>query len=449
MLAVLLAIVGAARPGIGWAPPMEGPHITIILDRGVTMSVGDRRKEVMDAAEGALKAAFEVGPTDFVAVPDGHAEKTDRSDWLGAARSLPPTQEQTADEIRLAVKRALSTTSGPVVVLSDQAVPDDPRVVEIAPSKPIQNVAITRFALRETPTPQAMVTVANFSSLETAMLRVKSGERTLVERAIELPHAAGGEVKIFVDLPSLDAAAVAEIDVADDIVIDNIAHAKRVGNFPAIEIRAAIPEEVRRVADAYTKARPAGEGSKAIAVVDDGAIPSDVPVAIVASSSSNPQAGAVTVAAHPVSAGVDWDDAKPQATGRPPGVGWRAVVSICDRAAVAVREAPQRQVWIGFDASDFARTPDFVIFWTNVFDWLAGGAVDPAQHWSATLVPPVKIPPPPATDWRAKLDTLKAAHQSRTDVTSGVLLASVICLMLAAVAWPRRSLTPISVALTV
>jgi hypothetical protein len=106
-------------------------------------------------------------------------------------------------------------------------------------------------------------------------------------------------------------------------------------------------------------------------------------------------------------------------------------------------------VWIGLDAPDFARTPEFVIFWTNVFDWLAGGDTDPAQQWVAAVVPPIKISPPPTMDWRNKLAALKPAHRFRTDVTSAVLLASVICLMLAAVAWPGRSLTPFSAARTV
>ena len=341
-----------------------------------------------------------------------------------------------------------------MIVLSDHAIAADRRIVQIAPAKPIQNVAITKFAVRETPTPQAMVTIANSSSQERATLRLRSGERTVIERAVDLPRAPGGEAKIFVDLPALDAAAVAEIDVADDIAVDNVAHAKRQRSFPAIEMRAAAPAEVRRVVDAYSKTRPASETSGRIAVVGDGAIPSDVPVAIIASASSGRAAGAgaVTVAAHPVSAGVDWADAKTQAVGVPPGQGWRAVVSIDGRPAVAVREAPHRQVWIGFDAPELARTPEFVIFWTNIFDWLAGGGADAAQHWSSTVVPPIRIAPPasqPAGDWRGKLAGWRPAQRGRTDVTSAVLLLCVICLILAAVAWPGRSLTPISAARTV
>ena len=113
---------------------------------------------------------------------------------------------------------------------------------------------------------------------------MRSGERTIVERAIDLPRRRAGRRKFFVDLPALDAAAVAEIDVGagDDIAIDNVAHAKRQRSFPAIEIRAAVPAEVRRVVEAYGKARPAGEGSRASRSSREDAVPSDVPVAIVA-----------------------------------------------------------------------------------------------------------------------------------------------------------------------
>jgi hypothetical protein len=464
LAAALLAIVAAGRPAIVDAAPRAGPMVTIILDRGVTMSVGDRMAEVIEAARPAVGEAFGDGPTNLVEVPDvpDTGPQTHRLAWSQLASHVPPTQEQTAEAVPFAVRRALATTDGPVVVLSDHAIAEaaGPRVVQIAPAKALQNVAIANFVVREQPRPQAMVTVANDSDRERATLRVRSGERAATERTIDLPRTAGGEVKVFVDLPSLDAAATAEIEVegsgdggggGDDITIDNVAHAKRQRTFPAIEVRAAVPAEVRRVVDAYAKARPAQETSTRIAIVGDGAVPTDLPVAILSSASaSDAVGGAVTVAAHPVSAGVDWADAKAQAAGAPPGEGWRAVVSVAGRPAVAVRETSHRQVWMGFHASDFARTPEFVIFWTNVFDWLAGGAAgDAATHWRSVVVPPIKVAPPPSTDWRGKLATLKAPHYGWRDVTSAVLLASVTCLIVAAVAWPGRSLTAISVPRTV
>jgi hypothetical protein len=453
MCAALLAIVASARPGISVPLRRNGPPITIILDRGLTMSVGDRRREVVNAAKPAILEAFGLGPTTFVPVPDGVADETDRSDWLGPAMTLPPTQEQTRDAVQFAVRQALAKNDGPVVVLSDQPLAvDDPRIVQIAPANPVENAGITRFALRESPQPQAMVTVANHSAQTRATLRLRSGEQRMIERSIELPER-GGEASYFVDLSSLDAAAVAELDVpGDELPVDNIASAKRRHAFPAIEIRALVPPEVRRVAEAYAKTRPPIDASLHVAVTTDDRVPRDVPVAIVSTSTSSHGAGAVQVAAHPVSAGVDWADAKAQATGEPPDKNWRAIVSINDRAAVAIRDAPHRQVWIGFDAPDLTSTPDFVIFWTNVFDWLAGrddmgGSV--RSQWASNVVAPIDTTPPPASDWRAKLSNLKPRRPGATDLTSAVLLASVICLILAACAWPGRRLTAFSAPRTV
>jgi hypothetical protein len=301
-----------------------------------------------------------------------------------------------------------------------------------------------------------MVTVANCSDQTRATLRVRSGDaRQPVERTIDLPPR-GGEANVFVDLPAVESSAVAELDApGDEIAVDNIAHAKRRHPYPLIEVRAAAPAEVRRVAEAYAKTRPPGETSPRVAVVGDDRIPGDVPVAIVSTSTSNFGAGAAQVAAHPVTAGVDWADAKAQAVGVPPaGEGWRAVVTIGDHPAVAVRESPRRQVWIGLDAPEFLRTPDFVIFWTNVFDWLAAreessGAGGGAATWVSAVVAPIDTSLPPAADWRAKLHRLDMRKKTGADATSIALLASVSCLILAACAWPRRRLTPFSTPLTV
>ena len=465
LAAALLAILAAGRPTVRAASGAPGPLVTLIVDRGVTMSARGRLAETIDAAWPKVLEAFGDGPTDLVEVPDfpDTGPRTHRLAWSQSATHVTPTQEHTAEAVRVAVQQALAKTDGPVVVLSDHALAEaaDARVVQVVPSNTLQNVAIVGFAVRETPKPQAMVTVANFSQQQKATMRVRSGERVAVERTIDLPRTGGGEARFFFDLPALDATAVAEIDVdggGDDIAVDNVARAARQRSFPTIEMRAAVPAEVRRVADAYAKARPAGEAGGVVAVTggDDGDIPADVPAAIVASSSSLHGAGPVQVAAHPVSAGVDWADARAQAVGAPPGRDWRAVVSIGGHPAVAVRESPHRQVWIGMDAPDLARTPAFVIFWTNVFDWLADGtasggagragdASGAAQQWASRVFPPIQIPSPPAADWRAKLATLKPARAASRDVTSAVLLASVTCLMVAAGAWPGRSLTAFSV----
>src|SRR5207249_6533909 len=44
-----------------------------------------------------------------------------------------------------------------------------------------------------------------------------------------------------------------------------------------------------------------------------------------------------------------------------------------DKAAIAVREAPARQIWMGLSTQKLATSPEFVILWTNIFDWVGGG----------------------------------------------------------------------------
>ena len=69
----------------------------------------------------------------------------------------------------------------------------------------------------------------------------------------------------------------------------------------------------------------------------------------------------------------------------PPPAGWDAVVSIDRRPAVAVRESPARRVWVGLEADEWPRTPEYVVFWANVFDWLGAGEVTFRSHPVALL----------------------------------------------------------------
>jgi hypothetical protein len=177
-----------------------------------------------------------------------------------------------------------------------------------------------------------------------------------------------------------------------------------------------------------------------------------VPAAIVRASSgakADSSSGAVEVAAHPINAGVDWDAAKPQATAAPLGTGWKPIVSVDKKPIIAIRESPRRQVLISFDAPDFSRTLDFVILWTNVFDWLGGGAGDASSHWVSTVAPPPELDPSTGANTQPQTASHNHPKTRKTDVTSAVLLSSLACLVLAALAWPGRCLTAFSAPRTV
>src|SRR5256885_15144383 len=94
-----------------------------------------------------------------------------------------------------------------------------PPVLPIAPGKPPSNVGIVRFALRDRPKPQAMVTIRNDSPGGRAVLKIESANRT-IEREIGLP-TRGTEQNFFIDLDTVGPTARATIVVQDDLDADN------------------------------------------------------------------------------------------------------------------------------------------------------------------------------------------------------------------------------------
>jgi hypothetical protein len=172
---------------------------------------------------------------------------------------------------------------------------------------------------------------------------------------------------------------------------------------------------------------------------------------------------------HPITREVrDWPDDATLAP--PPGEGWQPIVTANGRPCVAVRQWPARQVWIGFDSATFARRPDFVVFWTNVFDWLAGEdeytsePVRPlSSEWQrddAVCGPRLTADPttgvfrspagglvalnaldlgrrivPAAGDWSARLAALGVARGGSWPLAPGLLVVAMVVLAVGAATW--------------
>ena len=179
--AMFLAILAAARPVVR---PASRPVVVMIVDRGITMSAGDRLAGAMKQAQELLAQKMPGARVETVNVPD-------------VERSAIDTREM----LRRAVAAALVRRSGPVIVVSDQTLQDDPRVVQVAPAEVVENVGIVSFSIRERPSVEAMVQVRNDSGQGRAELTVDS-----VKRSIDLPPR--GETRnYFVELPNVGATA--------------------------------------------------------------------------------------------------------------------------------------------------------------------------------------------------------------------------------------------------
>jgi hypothetical protein len=192
-------------------------------------------------------------------------------------------------------------------------------------------------------------------------------------------------------------------------------------------VRGDVPPEVRRVAEAYSRARPVGESGPIVAVPP---APGEAGVIIASGEWSETSLRGAQVIAHSVSDHVEFS-ALPGvsiATTNPPGDGWTPIVLLGGRAIVAVRESPTRQVWIGFRSPDFARTPGFVVFWTNVLDWV-GQSGEQAFVESVTPVTPLDSAKPQAAG--------DAVAKFEIHLTPWVALLALFCVFFAVLAWPR------------
>ena len=87
--------------------------------------------------------------------------------------------------------------------------------------------------------------------------------------------------------------------------------------------------------------------------------------------------GKVSVADHAVTrelGKVDWNSMASDGVAElPEGGGWEVLVRVGEKAVLAVKNAPVRQVWVGVATQKMASAAEFVILWSNIFDWVGEG----------------------------------------------------------------------------
>ena len=481
ILAMLLAVLGAARPAL-WNPTGAGP-VTVIVDRGATMSAGDRLAEAARAAQQELARLSPSTPVDLITVPGDGPARTEVSEWAAGVSQLPRTAVDTTALLTATVARRLGETTGPIIVLSDRTInAASERIARVSPGKDVSNAGIAHVAARQSPAPQVMVRVRSKGRNARAELRVSTAGRDVV-RAIDLPPD-GGTRDYFLDVEQLGDVVKAELRVQDDFAADDVAWLVREGSPPRLEPRGAVPAELRRMIAVYASSRPPTAESQRVTIVRDAAaLPPASPGVVLAEARDEVPRAPVQVQPHPLTRDTQWDAADSPRLADAPGEGWTPVVSIGGRVAVAVRDGPARQVWVGVESDGWARTPAYVVFWANVFDWLGGVDVRYADHpvgrlegrWTpvelaggagpagaaaepglwpglyrrdedgtlrAVNVGDVAFPDAPGGDGgRARLARVLDEHArgAARPLASGVLLVAAGCAALAAALWNRSA----------
>jgi hypothetical protein len=526
--AALMGVLAASRPAVELGETARVPLLTIIYDAGLTMSgPTDRTRNESSPVEPGevsimtrghaltervleeLPALLETERMRLVVVPHGTVVETDPGRVLDEVRAVAPTAVDTTAAVEAAVRDVLArpTISGvgeAVLVISDRRLDvEDDRVVQIAPEGELENVGIVRLEARrmmvengrnevavegvasEGLEGQVLVRLRNQLALDRTVLRIESGE-VVVEREIDLP-AAGSEADLFVDVPNLGRLIRARLMVDDDLPADNVAWLVLSQSWPRVARAGPLPGGVERMIEIYGRARPAEEGSQVVVVARDVSELGDGVVGVVVEDGGSPETSAsgemsivsegleVEVEAHPVTEHVEWHVVLEGMRVAPAPAGWRSLVWAGDTPVIAVRENQARQVWVGGELSAWSRRGDFVVFWTNVFDWLGGGSAayvsqGPAQigeQWSvvelapiageaepglwpgvyehedgrllAVNAPPVWIDGLPALDWRERLvRQQRVLGRRQLELSPALALLGVVLVVLSALVWKRR-----------
>jgi hypothetical protein len=466
LAAMLLAILGAAQPyrtsGNKAAPPLA-----IVIDCGMTMSAGQPMPRFQESAHFLAPQLQEwlvsQRAVDLYRVPGGPPIRSNLADWAQQLQKSDRTAIDTSASLAPAVRQILQQTSGAVVVLSDQSLNiDDPRLIQVPPDRAIRAVGISGIGAKLSPHPQVMVRLRNQSAQTQATVVVRSGD--LARRIlVDLP-AAPGERAVFVDFPELYQTITAQVEPDDEGWPGSRAWLVRQARAVRVRAMTALPPDLRRMIDVYNQSEPASQDPVEVQVVGNtGRLPVDRPAVVVASAESaaadsmrTAQSQRFAVVPSSLTGHVDWSRVLASARLAPLREGeWNVCISSIGRPALAVGAGVVRRVWVGIDAPDWSRFPDYVVFWKNVFDYLGGGREtfsadmvhDLSARWPglrqegkngvrAFNAPDVTIPVLSQPDWRKRLDRLPASAVGRRDL-SGWLFLGALVLALAAMAGTR------------
>lgn len=399
----------------------------------------------------------------MLTVPAGGEWTGPLDKWLDAVGQLRRTAVRTDPVAAL----ASIPRDEPVLVVTDQVLPPSSNTAVLAPAggAGVRNVGITALAARQG---QVMVRLRS-TSPNSSTLKISSGGNSIQR---QVTFASPGSQELFIELAAPDQIIQASLNSADDFDADDRAWLVRRGSWPNIETRIAVSEELERFIAVYSRHRPPGEASTCVALGRGGDLKADEPGIVVEALAGEAQSGLnVTVEEHPVTASVDFS---PLRTGvilapKPPGEGWRTILRLEGKPALAVSEGETRKAWIGFESAQLARTPSFVVLWANLVNWVTGastgylssplddsaatsprhlpeslpGDVDP-RYWPGLFQTPTGLLARNAHELTLYPGAGTSLDQLRLNVRHGyslvpwLMLAAIAALVGAAATWERR-----------
>lgn len=403
-LSALLALILALAAPIVLA---SRARLTVIVDSHASMGLHVGDETVLGRLLNELDADLRgVGGVEVSYVS---AMKADALSRDGISR-MQLTGEPTRDAIET---RCDPIADEAVVVLSAQPLSLPASVIRYAPAGEIADVRVTRFAATVEPSPQVMLTFAHPAGVAPFDVWIGRDVRHRIA-----PEAGATSTTRFFDLGSAEEEAiVARIEGARSAPGFDRAWLARVGAWPRIEITGDVPIAVERFAAVYATARRADARSKVVrltSTLDDTA-----PAICVARAGSPIEPRTVSLPAPGIVQHANFA-ARVLAIADVAPEGLETLLKVEGKPIVAV-ERSKRQVWIGFDLAELARTPDWVR-WMNALVGFASENDRP--RWESTGVDA------PRQDWRPvdvddRLDAPPGVYRTATGELRAAAVASL------------------------
>jgi hypothetical protein len=368
ILATLAAILAAAGPQIATGS-ISHQRILVIVDRGITMSDPELFAEAMEEAQRTFQGRIDPNQIRCINLPT-----LAESDW-SSARQWPATGINTHPLIVFTINNALREDQLVLLVSNQKIDIDNPRLVQFAPAKPLKDVGITHISAAILPNGtggQLMLGLSNHSELKSIDIEIHSDDADSIHN-VALPPS-GSRHNVFIDLPNSGPIVQATLRTKDSIPLDDSACLVRMGTNAKIEPLFQLPAELQRMVEIYQHRQPAISPGQTLLIAPDAAdLPDSMP-AVIFPPLQQPAAGVIKTINHPITAQVQWDRWTWKLAIQPPPQGWLPLVTIGDKTALAITEHPVRRVWVGVSCEEFSGDPQFVMFWTDVLDYLVDGS---------------------------------------------------------------------------
>lgn len=237
-------------------------------------------------------------------------------------------------------------------------------------SAPAQPVDVLIAAVSDRPR-QMMVTVRANDADHDGVIEVESATaRGHATFALQQKQT----LNVFVDLPQISPEMIIRVSDASGVPLCQ----PRIWrlDWSAAKVVAAddVDRPYRQFAEAYAQIHPPRATSSEVLL--SSRLPVDHAGVLLASSSEPSGPAAIVKQEHPIFAHTDLSPLKvlPLSIAPPPSKEWHVVATAGDRPIIAVRDAPIRQVWLGFRSDAFEQHEAFVILLADIVDWIGQGS---------------------------------------------------------------------------